>query len=381
MNVPLYKQIYKNVLNQIIRGELKKGQKIPSEKDLAKQFDVSRITSKKALDLLAQNKIIERVQGKGSFVIYSNETTITTSNSDLGNAEIKILKIGLVITDISDSYGTELIKVVESNVGIYGAQLLIKFTHEMIENEEKAITELLQVGVDGMIVLPIHGELYNPKILELVLQKFPIVLVDRYLRGIPASSVSTNNMQAAREATDYLISLGHQHIAYITLPYDGTTVLEDRMKGYQLAHTKRKLPLNPDYLFTNNASEVAYKPTKSEELNKELAKIKKFIMDNPDITAFFVCRYSFGEILAHVIHSMNKRVPEDYSIICFDSPPSVFAKPRFTHVHQKEDKLGEKAVQILMAQILGERDILTEFMDFDLVEGLSTASIKLEMKN
>ena len=128
---------------------------------------------------------------------------------------------------------------------IFQAHLLIKITNEKIEEEEKAIEELLQVGVDGIIILPIHGEHYNPKILELVLKKYPIVLVDRYLRGIPASSVSTDNTKAAKEATEYLMSRGHRHIAYITPPYEGTTVLEDRIKGFQLAHSEQHRQLNP----------------------------------------------------------------------------------------------------------------------------------------
>lgn len=377
MSVPLYKQIYKSILNQITRGELSKGQKVPSEQELAETFNVSRITSKKALDLLAQNEIIERVQGKGSFVLHSAE--LPTSQMIKANIEKhggNNRKIGLVITDLSDSYGIRLIKAIEHNISKSGAHMTVKFTHEKIENEESAITELLQAGVEGMIVLPIHGEHYNPKILELVLQNFPIVLVDRYLRGIQASSVSTNNMKAAEEATEYLISLGHQRIAYITLPYDGTTVLEDRMKGFQLAHTKQGVPLNPNYLFTNNACELAYKPTMKLELNKELNKIKQFIEENPEITAFVVCRHSFAEILVYVIESMGKNVPEDYSIICFDSPVPTIHKPQFTHIHQKEDELGEKAVKLVIAQMTGGIDIQTELIDFELIKGLSTKKIK-----
>ncbi len=377
MNVPLYKQIYKSILNQITRGELSKGQKVPSEQELAEKFKVSRITSKKALDLLAQNEIIERVQGKGSFVLHSADLPTSQLNrANIENEGNKILKIGLVITDLSDSYGIELMKAIEHNISKSGAHMIVKFTHEMIENEEKAITELLQAGVEGMIVLPIHGEHYNPKILELVLQNYPIVLVDRYLRGIQASSVSTNNMKAAKEATEYLISLEHEKIAYITLPYDGTTVLEDRMKGFQLAHTEQGIPLNPNYLFTNNACELAYKPTMKHELNKELNKIKQFIKENPEITAFVVCRHSFAEILIYVLESMGKNVPEDYSIICFDSPIATIDKPQFTHIHQKEDKLGEKAVKLVIEQLAGDTDIQTEFIDFELIEGISTGKMK-----
>ena len=118
MNVPLYKQIYNCLLDQINQGQIKMGEKIPSEKDLANQFNVSRITSKKALDLLAQENIIERIQGKGSFVSKSNDVHdgLTHHNSDSvieREEKEKILRIGMVISDFSDNNGTELVKAVE----------------------------------------------------------------------------------------------------------------------------------------------------------------------------------------------------------------------------------------------------------------------------
>ncbi|WP_420489382.1 GntR family transcriptional regulator, partial [Neobacillus niacini] len=52
-------------MDQIKQGHLMEGDRVPSEMELVEKFDVSRITSKKALDLLAQNNIIERIRGKG----------------------------------------------------------------------------------------------------------------------------------------------------------------------------------------------------------------------------------------------------------------------------------------------------------------------------
>ena len=375
MNVPLYRQIYNYLLDQINRGEIKMGGKIPSENDLADQFDVSRITSKKALDLLAQENIIERVQGKGSYVVELNDREIIPDILEEGNEDKKILRIGLVIPGFSDDYGRELIQAIASHADRHQALLLIKFTHEKIKNEENAITELLLAEVDGIIILPIHGDYYNPKILELVLQKFPIVLADRYLRGIPATSVSTDNTRGTREATEYLFSLGHQHIAYITPPYDGTTVLEDRTKGFQLAHTQQNMLLNPHYLCTNNAADLVYSIEKRNELDKEIDKLKQFIKENPEITAFVTCRYSLAKVLANVIQSLNMTVPQDYSIICFDSPNQMFGKPPFTHICQKEKEMGKQAVELLMAQIKGEKDVVTAVIDFDLVKGKSTRRI------
>ncbi|MBS4219190.1 GntR family transcriptional regulator [Bacillus sp. FJAT-49711] len=381
MNLPLYKQIYENILQKVQIGELQQGDKIPSEKELADEFQVSRITSKKALDLLAQDQIIERVQGKGSFVIYSVEEPDNMLNSKQTIIPNKELTIGLVIPGFSDSYGTKLVQAIEYNASKYGANLLMKLTRDKIEKEENAIEELVDAGVDGIIVLPIHGEHYNPKILELVLKKFPIVLVDRYLRGIQASAVLTDNRRAAKEATEYLMLLGHQHIAYITPPYDGTTVLEDRMKGFQLAHTEQHKQINPDYIFMNNGSDLAFDETMKPEYELEIENMRKFILNHPEITAFVACRNAFATILLDVIQSMGKKVPEDYSFVCFDGVHSIIGRHAFTHIKQREEEMGAKTVKRLISQINGEEKIKTELLHFDLVEGLSTASIKEKVKN
>ena len=66
--IPMYKQVL-NVLNEkITRGEFRPGDKLPSEADLMRYFDVSRITVRAALSELVEDGILTRAQGKGTFV-------------------------------------------------------------------------------------------------------------------------------------------------------------------------------------------------------------------------------------------------------------------------------------------------------------------------
>ena len=66
--LPLYEQIYNDIIEGIENGTYKKGDRLPSEKELSEKYCVSRITSKKALELLAEEGRIIRMAGKGSFV-------------------------------------------------------------------------------------------------------------------------------------------------------------------------------------------------------------------------------------------------------------------------------------------------------------------------
>jgi GntR family transcriptional regulator len=65
---PLYSQVYETLVKRIAAGEWKPGEVLPSEQALAAQLGVSQGTVRKALDALALDKVIDRHQGKGTYV-------------------------------------------------------------------------------------------------------------------------------------------------------------------------------------------------------------------------------------------------------------------------------------------------------------------------
>jgi len=67
---PLYHQLYSLLKSAILNGAIGTGQQMPTEHQLSQFFDVSRITSKRAMDELANDGLVERRRGKGSHVIY-----------------------------------------------------------------------------------------------------------------------------------------------------------------------------------------------------------------------------------------------------------------------------------------------------------------------
>ena len=65
----LYLQIFDNLAERITAGEWQLGRPIPNEIDLAREFGVSGGTMRKALDKLEADRMIERRQGRGTFVL------------------------------------------------------------------------------------------------------------------------------------------------------------------------------------------------------------------------------------------------------------------------------------------------------------------------
>ena len=67
-HVPLYWQLYTKLARQIEAAELKVGDRVPSERELAEQLNVSRITARQAIDALVESGLVYREQGRGTFV-------------------------------------------------------------------------------------------------------------------------------------------------------------------------------------------------------------------------------------------------------------------------------------------------------------------------
>lgn len=71
-NQPIYDQIYSQIKDQIVAGQLKPGEALPSIRALAKDLKISVITTKRAYDELEARGLIDTVPGRGCFVAEGN---------------------------------------------------------------------------------------------------------------------------------------------------------------------------------------------------------------------------------------------------------------------------------------------------------------------
>ena len=70
---PLYRQIKYLITESLVSGEWRPGESIPSEVELAHRYSVSQGTVRKAITELAEQKLLVRHQGKGTFVASHSE--------------------------------------------------------------------------------------------------------------------------------------------------------------------------------------------------------------------------------------------------------------------------------------------------------------------
>lgn len=75
-SVPIYEQIKKTIINQILEGELKEEELLPSIRVLAQDIKISAMTIKKAYDELEKEGYLKSIQGKGTFVAPKNSELV-----------------------------------------------------------------------------------------------------------------------------------------------------------------------------------------------------------------------------------------------------------------------------------------------------------------
>ncbi|MDQ0116055.1 GntR family transcriptional regulator [Paenibacillus harenae] len=352
---PMYEKIFETVKNQILSKEYEVGERIPSEKELADEYNVSRITSKKALELLAGEKLIVRIPGRGSFVL---DSSVKTGASDSEQASQlprsagrtghsnDCTTIGLVITDFGNSYGTGLIYGMEQASRDNDCFLVLRRSFGVPDNEEISIQKLLKMGVDGLIVFPAQGEYFNEEILKLVIAKFPLVLVDRHLKGVAAASISTDNVTAARVATEYLFGLGHRHIAFLCPPPTDTSAVEDRIEGFIQAHAEKGIMVDKELWVTDLFSTLPDSFRNDDNVERDVQRLMAHLRQNPSITAVFSIEYNIALLAKAAIERLGMRIPQHISVICFDSPPTDLGGAyAFTHMRQNEEEMGRLAIE------------------------------------
>lgn len=427
----LYERISTHVLEEIRSGVLGPGDRVASETELAAQFDVSRITSKRALEVLREAGLIERVRGKGSFVVQDlpdldGVTTPLRGRISGGRTPQRRRPgtIGLVVPDVSEAYGLELLRAIEERCADHGVHLLVRRTRGRQSDEEKAVESFAGSGeVDGMIVFPVHGDFYNASLLRQVLDGYPIVLVDRHLSGIPVSAVHTDNVAAARALTARLLERGHSHVAFVSPPPLNTSSIEERLEGFRSAFAEHEPGRYHAHQLTTLRATLPGSFT-PESVHTDLEMIRAFRAGAPQVTAYVACEYNLARMLDRAFASPTGRSTDSSSdrqaarpadsagdgpgdqradrqadsagdrsgdqrvgrsadrptdrqvdrsadrpvIACFDSPGDPISGSPYLHVRQDQEKVGRQAVDLLLARLRGEQVPNLSLVPFELVD-------------
>lgn len=353
----MYETIYNDLLKGIRDGTYPAGSRLPSEKELAGKYGVSRITSKKAMELLAEGGMVSRMPGRGSFVLETAEKRISVQHGVMQMPEINIQNseaclacktIGVILDSFDSDYGANYLRSMERECSKRGINMLLKCTYGSIEAENQAIESCIEIGVQGLIIMCAQNETYNTTIVKLALDKFPVVLIDRKMQGLSIPCIATDNHRASRELTEMLIDRGHKQLVFVTHASMGTSSIRDRYEGF-VEGIMEKAGINgcvleiPGYNPTPGNS-----PSGKDSYDEN--KFKKLLLEHKECTGYLCIEAK----LCYLLRKTMKEIGVTGEIVSFDGTGDTEHEKVVAYVSQDERVMGIMAVDILEKIVSGE---------------------------
>lgn len=314
--LPLYQQIAESLRSSIAANHL--GDRLPTENQLAQAFHVSVPTIKKALSVLVADELITRIPGKGTFV-KSMHTTLAGSSTKVNVPDRETSDrptiIGVILAGMQDTFSTRLLNGISDGLASHNAHALLGISSDQQESESETIDRFLRAGVDGLIIFPVEGELYNADIVGLSLQRFPLVLVDRWMPGIDVSRVVGEHAKGAADAVNYLLNLGHRRIGLVSVASDyplSTQSIIERKEGFIRAFRERNLPWDERWLWMVGRDDI-------KDEGEAVSFLIEQLENAPSVTALIGVSASDTRLIVQAAREFGLGIPNDLSVMGFDA--------------------------------------------------------------
>lgn len=246
--------------------------------------------------------------------------------------------IGLLVHSLSTSYIGEIVRGIDFELEAANYDLMLYTTHRRKMKESAYVATITRGMADGLLlVLPRNSAEY---LRSLRAREFPYILIDHQGNGDYERSVGATNWQGAYDATQYLITLGHRRIGFVTGAMDlGCSV--ERLAGYNEALARHGIPSDPDLIRDGDFFQPSGFAAGAALL--ALPEPPTAIFASNDEMAFGVMAAARG---------CGRRIPQDLSVVGFDDiPQAALSYPPLTTVRQPLENMGRVATRMLIELI------------------------------
>jgi LacI family transcriptional regulator len=317
-------------------------------KDIAKALGLSTSTVSRALrdthEISAATKKI--------VLAYAKEINYQPNPIALSLKERRSKSIGVVVSEVANSYFSQAINGIESIAYDRGYHVIISQTHESYDREVINVQHLASRSVDGLLVSLSSETTDISHLTSLHERGLPIVFFDRVADEINTHKVIANNEKGAYEATAYLIKSGYKRIAHLTSS-NHLSISIERLSGYEAALRDNGLVVNP--LYIKHCLHGGMLQEETETAIKELMALK----EKPD--AIFVAGDRLSTGCLSVCKKLKIEVPGDLVIAGFSNSDVLdLFNPSLTSVRQPAFDIGKLATEMLL-QLIEAKYPIEEF--------------------
>ena len=330
--------------------------------DIAAKLNISSSTISRALsnpNLVAKKtrKFILKEVNKLKYIPNIHARNLRTKSSKT---------IIFLVRDIDNPFYFEIFRGIEKVAKKIGYSVLMGSTDNDLKKEIDFFNMVKSNQVDGMILMT--GRLPSRKVFSLnELKQMPIILSLEDIPGVNFNSITIDNYQASKEATNYLIKLGHKKIAHIASPLSETRIGILRRDGYIDALKESGIKINSKFEFIGDYT-----------VESGVAACKQLFKNANVPTAIFCSNDEMAYGAINQLRRMKISVPNKVAVIGFDDlPMSKSFYPPLSTIYQPRFQIGEKSMELLFEKIKIKKNKIDNIkLKTKLIIRESTAKIK-----
>ena len=309
---------------------------MPTIRDVAKAASVSTATVSAVINgsAFVSPDLHARVLGAINELHYSPSQV--ARNLKRGRTQL----LALAVADLANPFYARIVCAAEASVADWGYALVVFNSDEKPEVEKRVLSRVRSLGCDGTVLVPVGApEEYAQGRLR---EGSPTVLLGRSVADKEIDTATIDNSSAGRQATSYLLDLGHTRIGSITGPRQLSTA-RGRYDGMLEAMRARGLTPQPDHIRSGEFREdVAYSNARD-------------ILRQPDRpTALYVANGVMAIGVMRALADLGLRCPEDISIASTDTIAGIGGlRPRLTRTEHPVVEMTNEAIHMLIDRIEG----------------------------
>jgi DNA-binding LacI/PurR family transcriptional regulator len=245
--------------------------------------------------------------------------------------------IGLVISDIRNPFYPDIIQGVEEVATKNDYDIFLACTDYDVKKELKSISSLLRKKIDGIILAA--DEIDDLVLYELLDTDVNLIFVDWGNRNMNFDSLHFDYQTGISESINYLISLGHEYIYFVSGPRKMRT---SRVVINNFLNIIKKFNGNIKYKVLEGNYQLEGGMNAARKIMKDKEKPTAIMCAN-DLTAIGVMKFLAIEGL---------KIPEDVSIIGFDNIRfTEVVTPTLTTIALERYEIGKAAMELMIKRI------------------------------
>lgn len=314
---------------QIVRGDLLPGDRLPSFSQFRTQYGAAISTVEKVLHTLEQDGLIERQHGRGIFV--TRRRNLTGNIGFIGSAAFKAQRAPFYI---------HIANGVQQAARRHDRHIMLLGTdRDWDANSFSAIDGLILCG---------HRDETNQKIMRAAPMGVPCVSMFTTSKGM--SNVTSDDYGGAKLAVRQLLQRGHRRIACL-MEQEDSSLASGRFAGYCDALRAAGIEAEPSWMRLSNIRS----PQKSSYQEWGRRQMQLWLREGwkeSGCTALLAQNEQSAIGAMQALQQEGFRIPAEVSIVGFDGTELCdYASPTLASVQLPLEKIGRKAVEVLIAQI------------------------------